>query len=85
MSRSWQTRNFVRKVALLVIDEIHLLGEDRGPVLEVIVSRASYIAAHSQGGTTNCRVVGLSTALANAGRLLKLFALRVHDHNFNYR
>jgi replicative superfamily II helicase len=72
-------------VALLVIDEIHLLGEDRGPVLEVIVSRASYIAAHSQGGTTNCRVVGLSTALANAGRLLKLVALRLHDHNFNYR
>ena len=32
VSRSWQTRNFVRDVALIVIDEIHLLGEDRGPV-----------------------------------------------------
>jgi activating signal cointegrator complex subunit 3 len=39
ISRSWQTRNYVRDVALIVIDEIHLLGEDRGPVLEVIVSR----------------------------------------------
>lgn len=27
------------------MDEIHLLGEDRGPVLEVIVSRMRYIAA----------------------------------------
>ena len=27
------------QVALLIIDEIHLLGADRGPILEVIVSR----------------------------------------------
>jgi activating signal cointegrator complex subunit 3 len=27
------------QVGLLIIDEIHLLGADRGPVLEVIVSR----------------------------------------------
>ena len=26
ISRSWQTRNYVKAVALLVIDEIHLLG-----------------------------------------------------------
>ena len=32
VSRSWQTRDFVRDVTLIVIDEIHLLGEDRGPV-----------------------------------------------------
>lgn len=35
ISRSWQTRDYVKDVALIVIDEIHLLGEDRGPVLEV--------------------------------------------------
>ena len=32
VSRSWQTRDFVRDVTLIIIDEIHLLGEDRGPV-----------------------------------------------------
>ena len=47
----------------MVIDEIHLLGEDRGPVLEVIVSRAAFIKSHTQ---RNLRIVGLSTALANA-------------------
>jgi len=26
VSRSWQTRKYVKDVALLVIDEIHLLG-----------------------------------------------------------
>jgi replicative superfamily II helicase len=29
----------VPQVGLLIIDEIHLLGADRGPILEVIVSR----------------------------------------------
>jgi len=47
----------------LVIDEIHLLGEDRGPVLEVIVSRTNFIKAHT---TRPMRIIGLSTALANA-------------------
>lgn len=63
ISRSWQTRDYVRDVALIVIDEIHLLGEDRGPVLEVIVSRTNFIASHTE---RTLRIVGLSTALANA-------------------
>ena len=29
ISRNWQNRAYVKKVALLVIDEIHLLGADR--------------------------------------------------------
>ncbi|TGZ63845.1 hypothetical protein CRM22_006690 [Opisthorchis felineus] len=63
ISRSWQQRAYVRHIGLIVIDEIHLLGEERGPVLEVLVSRANYIA--SQLGQT-VRIVGLSTALSNA-------------------
>lgn len=63
ISRSWQTRSYVKKVALIIIDEIHLLGEDRGPVLEVIVSRTNFISSHTK---RNLRIVGLSTALANA-------------------
>lgn len=63
ISRSWQTRDYVRDVALIIIDEIHLLGEDRGPVLEVIVSRTNFIASHTE---RTLRIVGLSTALANA-------------------
>ena len=46
-----------------MIDEIHLLGDERGPVLEVIVSRSNFIASHTEHSV---RVVGLSTALANA-------------------
>lgn len=39
ISRNWQTRQYVRRVGLLVIDEIHLLGQDRGPILEVRAAR----------------------------------------------
>ncbi|EIE24813.1 Sec63-domain-containing protein [Coccomyxa subellipsoidea C-169] len=63
ISRAWHTRSYVKQVCLLIIDEIHLLGADRGPILEVIVSRMRYIAATMD---QPIRFVGLSTALANA-------------------
>eukprot|EP00930_Biecheleria_cincta_P022697 TRINITY_DN16541_c0_g2_i1.p1 TRINITY_DN16541_c0_g2~~TRINITY_DN16541_c0_g2_i1.p1 ORF type:complete len:2306 (+),score=474.18 TRINITY_DN16541_c0_g2_i1:62-6919(+) len=63
ISRHWQHRAYVRNVGLIIIDEIHLLGQDRGPVLEVIVSRMRYISCNLDKAI---RFVGLSTALANA-------------------
>lgn len=63
ISRSWHTRGYVKQVSLIIIDEIHLLGEGRGPVLEVIVSRANYISSYTN---RKVRIIGLSTALANA-------------------
>jgi len=50
-------------VGLLVFDEIHLLGQERGAVLEVIVSRMNYIAEKTKIST---RMIGLSTAIANS-------------------
>lgn len=66
MSRGWQNRDYIRKVGLIIIDEIHLLGEERGPVLEVIISRTNYISSNTG---IKPRIVGLSTAMANAGDL----------------
>ncbi|KAJ3673847.1 hypothetical protein LUZ60_005839 [Juncus effusus] len=63
ISRSWHTRGYVMKVGLMILDEIHLLGADRGPILEVIVSRMRYISSQTE---RSIRFVGLSTALANA-------------------
>ncbi|XP_076287780.1 activating signal cointegrator 1 complex subunit obelus [Lasioglossum baleicum] len=73
ISRSWQTRSYVKNVALIIIDEIHLLGEDRGPVLEVIVSRINFISSHTM---RKLRIVGLSTALANAVDLANWLGIR---------
>ncbi|PIA63068.1 hypothetical protein AQUCO_00200832v1 [Aquilegia coerulea] len=63
ISRNWHTRSYVTKVGLMILDEIHLLGADRGPILEVIVSRMRYISSQTE---RSVRFVGLSTALANA-------------------
>jgi activating signal cointegrator complex subunit 3 len=63
ISRGWSKRDYVKKVDLVIIDEIHLLGVERGPVLEVIVSRMRFIATQMN---KTIRFVGLSTALANA-------------------
>ncbi|KAK2570728.1 Activating signal cointegrator 1 complex subunit 3 [Acropora cervicornis] len=81
ISRSWQTRNYVKAVALLVIDEIHLLGEERGPVLEVIVSRTNFISSHTE---KSVRVIGLSTALANASDLADWLGIQ-QAGMFNFR
>ncbi|KAL2755168.1 hypothetical protein ACRALDRAFT_2028351 [Sodiomyces alcalophilus JCM 7366] len=66
ISRSWQTRGYVRQVSLVIIDEIHLLAGDRGPILEIIVSRMNYIATSTNN---TVRLLGMSTACANASDL----------------
>ncbi|KAJ2158555.1 activating signal cointegrator 1 complex subunit 3 [Coemansia sp. RSA 552] len=82
VSRAWHAREYVQNVSLVVIDEIHLLGGDRGPILEVIVSRMNHIA--SQTGKT-VRVVGLSTALANARDLADWLGIaKVGLYNFRH-
>ncbi|MEQ2158253.1 hypothetical protein GOODEAATRI_010366, partial [Goodea atripinnis] len=49
------------------------VSEDRGPVLEVIVSRTNFISSHT---SKSVRVVGLSTALANARDLADWLGIR---------
>ncbi|UZJ56561.1 hypothetical protein CBS101457_005881 [Exobasidium rhododendri] len=50
------------KVRLLIIDEVHLLHEDRGAVIETIVARTLRLVESSQ---SLIRIVGLSATLPN--------------------
>lgn len=63
MSRRWKTRKSVQDIKLFVVDELHLIGGDVGPVLEVIVSRMRYISTQTENPI---RIIGLSTSVANA-------------------
>ncbi|KAG7971339.1 hypothetical protein I3843_07G129200 [Carya illinoinensis] len=63
LSRRWKQRKPVQQVSLFIIDELHLIGGQGGPVLEVIVSRMRYIASQVEN---KIRIVALSTSLANA-------------------
>ncbi|KAK6532254.1 hypothetical protein TWF281_006446 [Arthrobotrys megalospora] len=81
ISRSWQTRDYVRKVSLVIIDEIHLLGSDRGPILEIIVSRMNYIASQTSNPV---RLMGMSTACANAADVGNWLGVK-EEGLFNFR
>jgi replicative superfamily II helicase len=52
----------VQKVRLLIIDEVHLLHDDRGAVIESLVARTLRMVESSQ---SMIRIVGLSATLPN--------------------
>jgi len=93
-------KRFVREVGLLIIDEIHLLGEDRGAVLEAIVSRTRFISRHVQAENQRkkltspssgdkpqemTRIMGLSTALANPCDLADWIGIDTEGHGADAR
>ncbi len=56
--------NWIRFVTLIVIDEIHVLGDyGRGPTLEVVLTRLKK--------TTSAQVVALSATISNADEIAK--------------
>nr|XP_009758634.1 PREDICTED: U5 small nuclear ribonucleoprotein 200 kDa helicase-like [Nicotiana sylvestris] len=75
LSRRWKQRKYVQQVSLFIIDELHLIGGQGGPVLEVIVSRMRYISSQVEN---KIRVVALSTSLANAKDLGEWIGATAH-------
>ena len=57
-----KTEALVDKTNLLIFDEIHLLNEDRGPVIEVLVAR---MLREQELTQRQIRIVGLSATLPN--------------------
>lgn len=81
LSRSWKSRNYVKSVKLIIFDEVHLLGESRGAVLEAIVARINLIENFDG---IKIRLIALSTCTANALDLAKW--LKVNEQGlFNFR
>ncbi|KAG0308854.1 DEIH-box ATPase [Dissophora globulifera] len=62
ITRKATDRSYTNLVRLVIIDEIHLLHDERGPVLESIVARSLRYMEQSQELT---RLVGLSATLPN--------------------
>ncbi|KAK9470510.1 Sec63-domain-containing protein [Dipodascopsis tothii] len=79
ISRNWQARKFVQQVALVIMDEIHLLASDRGPILEMIVSRMNYVSTQTHKPV---RLLGMSTAVANAGDMAGWLGVKEGLFNF---
>lgn len=62
VTRKGGERAYNQLVRLIIIDEIHLLHDDRGPVLEAVVART---IRQMQQTKEDCRLVGLSATLPN--------------------
>lgn len=62
ITRKGGERTFTQLVRLIIIDEVHLLHDDRGPVLEAIVARTMRAIENTQEPV---RFVGLSATLPN--------------------
>ena len=63
ISRRWKQRRNVQSTGLFIVDEIHLIGGELGPVMEVITSRIRFMASQLE---KRIRIVALSTSLGNA-------------------
>ena len=62
LARGARPSTSASSLRLLIIDEVHLLNDERGPVIETLVART-----HRQVETTQSmiRIVGLSATLPN--------------------
>ena len=60
--KAGDARSLTKQVKLVIIDEIHLLHDSRGPVLESIVARTLRTVEATQ---ESVRLVGLSATLPN--------------------
>ncbi|CAO1443370.1 unnamed protein product [Diamesa tonsa] len=63
LSRRWKQRKNVQNINLFIVDELHLIGGERGPVLEVVCSRMRYISSQVE---KQIRIVALSASLSDA-------------------
>ncbi|KCV68921.1 hypothetical protein H696_04341 [Fonticula alba] len=62
ITRKANDRSYTNLVSLIIIDEVHLLHDDRGPVLESVISRT---IRHIEQTREPVRLVALSATLPN--------------------
>uniref|UniRef100_A0A7E4UNZ2 U5 small nuclear ribonucleoprotein 200 kDa helicase n=1 Tax=Panagrellus redivivus TaxID=6233 RepID=A0A7E4UNZ2_PANRE len=79
ITRKGGERAYSQLVRLIIIDEIHLLHDDRGPVLEAIVARTIRSCQQMQ---YQCRLVGLSATLPNYKDVALFLRVNIDDHLF---
>lgn len=60
LSRRWKQRKNVQNINLFIVDELHLIGGEDGPVIEIVCSRMRYISSQIE---KQIRIIALSASL----------------------
>eukprot|EP00798_Chlamydomonas_sp_ICE-L_P019205 gene19205-25823_t len=81
ITRKSDDRTYANLVRLIIIDEIHLLHDDRGPVLESIIARTIRQVEATQEMT---RIVGLSATLPNFEDVADLLRIQKDKGLFHF-
>lgn len=63
LSRRWKQRKNVQNIQLFIADELHLIGGEDGPVLEIACARMRYISSQID---KPIRIIALSSSLSDA-------------------
>lgn len=80
LTRKWTKKQSILNLKLIIVDEIHLLGES-GSVLESTLSRLKYIENQTE---KQMRFIALGTSLANPLQLAEWLGIKPsHVLNFN--
>ncbi|XP_045467898.1 putative U5 small nuclear ribonucleoprotein 200 kDa helicase [Harmonia axyridis] len=62
LSRRWKQRKNVQNINLFIVDELHLVGGQDGPIIEVVCSRMRYISSQID---KPIRMIALSASLTD--------------------
>lgn len=79
VTRKATDTSYTRLVKLLIIDEVHLLHDDRGPVLEAIIART---IRNSEELLDKVRLIGLSATLPNYMDVAKFMKVNLESGVF---
>lgn len=81
LTRKWRSYgSLITSVNLFLIDEVHLLNEDqRGPTLEVIVSRMKTVRMFAKQKGPHLRFVACSATIPNASDVASWLGMGAAD------
>ncbi|PAA72657.1 hypothetical protein BOX15_Mlig007168g1 [Macrostomum lignano] len=86
VTRKGGERTYTQLVRLIILDEVHMLHDERGPVLESVVAR---ILRNSESTQEAVRIVGLSATLPNYASVASFLRVNVktglHFFDSTYR
>ena len=79
LTRRWRKKQNIQEIALVIVDEIHLIGE-YGSVLEVILSRLRFMSHETEN---KIRFIALGTSFANPIHISEWLGIS-HKFIFNF-